>query len=271
MLKRPHFIALSIVLLLVLVLLSLPTQTATQLKLALSSLFLPLFGLAGSYQTLTEQAGNTIVPRRALLTEIEQLKRDNERLRLDAMQSAQVWNENAQLRQALGWQQQAAWKLKAARVVLREPANWWRGLQIDVGQRDGIHTNLAVLTQEGLAGKISQVGYARSQVVLLGDPNCQVSVLVEDGANKGVDGLIASSSSSVLDPTIVDLTFIESQKGVKAGLKVTTSGLGGVFPRGIPIGQVIDFTSVSYGLFSKARVKLAADLRHLEHVWVMLP
>jgi rod shape-determining protein MreC len=273
MLRRPHYIALSIVLLLVLVILSLPNQTATQLKLALGGLFLPLFGLASSYQNLTEHAGNVLVPRKALLGQIEQLQRENQQLRFQAMQSTQLGDENNSLRQALGWRQQNPWKtnLILARVVLREPANWWRTISIDLGQRDGIRTNMPVLTSDGLVGKISQVGHASSQVVMIGDPYCRVSAFVEQSRDKGFDGIVTSSSSSILDPSIVDLTFIESQSLVQPGLRVITSGLGGVFPKGILVGQVIDSSSVGSGLYIEARIKLAADFRHLEKVWVMLP
>lgn len=271
MLKRPHYIALSIVLFLVLVILSLPSQTTTQLKLALGSLFLPLFGLAGSYQTLTEQVGNAVVPRRTLLSQIEQLKRENQDLRFQVMQSTQVWSEHSHLSKALGWQQQSPWKPKLARVVLRDPANWWRTLHINLGQRDGVRTNMPVLASEGLVGKISQVGYNTSQVVLIGDPNCGVAALVEQSRDKGIDGIIASGSSSILDPTVVDLTFVESQSAIRPGLRVVTSGLSTVFPKGIPIGHIIDASSVGFGLFAEARVKLAADLSHLEEVWVLFP
>ena len=88
--------------------------------------------------------------------------------------------ENARLRQLVGWQQQTSWKLKLAKVVLREPANWWRTAQIDLGSRDGLRVNLPVVTPDGLVGRILTVSLTRSQVVLLGDPNCKVSARVEN-------------------------------------------------------------------------------------------
>jgi rod shape-determining protein MreC len=58
---------------------------------------------------------------------------------------------------------------------------------------------------------------------------------------------------------------------VKPGQKVVTSGLGGIFPKGIPIGQVLDSQSVEFGLYVEARVKLAANLNGLEEIWVLMP
>jgi rod shape-determining protein MreC len=277
MFKRPQYVAFSVVLFLGLIFISLPDRTSAQIKLALASFFLPLFGLAGSAQHPVDQAGASMRSRRALVTELEQLRQENERLRLEATQHAQVWEENERLRQVLGWQRQTRWNLKAARVILRDPANWWRSIRIDLGQRDGVVTNLPVLTSEGLIGKIWQVGFHSSQVVLIGDPKCSVSALAEGAEKPGsqkkgvVDGVITSDGSSILDPTIVDLKFLDRQSTVKPGQKVITSGMGGVFPRGISVGQIAETKSVGYGLYLEARVKLAANLAHLEEVFVMFP
>lgn len=268
MFKRPQYIALFAVVLLVLIVLSLPVQTAAQLKLALGGFFLPLLGLASSTRTLADQAAGALLPRRALLSRIAELSQENERLRLQLMQSNQVWRENSLLRQAVGWQQQAHWSNKLGRVILRDPANWWRTVQIDLGLRHGVRTNLPVLTSEGLVGRIDQVGMTSSQVVLIGDPKCRVSVVVE---NTREGGIIQAGTSSMLDASIVELTFLEGQTTAQAGSQVFTSGQGGIFPGGIPIGRIVDLNSAGFGLLTTARVKLAANLRHVEHVWVIFP
>jgi rod shape-determining protein MreC len=83
---------------------------------------------------------------------------------------------------------------------MRDPANWWRTVQIDLGSRDGVTDNLPVLTADGLVGRVSSVGLTRSQVVLIGDPNCRVSALVENPAHD--TGVI--SASGPLDNTLVE-------------------------------------------------------------------
>jgi rod shape-determining protein MreC len=268
MLKRPHYIALSVVVFLVLVVLNLPSQTATQFKLAMSTVFLPLFGLATSLNHLTEQAGNALTPRRALLNELEHLRRDNAQFRARQTQVAQVFRENDQLRQALHLQRQLPWKVQFARVSFRDPANWWRTVQIDVGQQDGVINDLPVLTMDGmLVGRTRQVGSRSSQVVLVGD--CEVSALVDDGKTRDF-GVIASGAGNVLDASLVDLTYVNRPTASKPGQPVYTSGLGGIFPRGILIGHIVDTNNVGFGLYTEARVKLGANLDSLEEVWVVL-
>src|ERR1051325_3967673 len=265
MLKRPHYIALGLVVLLTLVIANLPNQTTARLKLALGNLFLPGFGLARSSRQLAGQAGDALVPRSELLKQNESLRRENQQLHIRANQTDEIARENDRLRQLFAWQQRQRWKLKLASVVLREPANWWRTLQIDLGSRDGITNNLPVLAPDGsLAGRISSVTLTRSQVLLLGDPNLKVSARIENEAHEtGVVG-----AAGPLETDVVELGYLSRSASLKPGVAVRTSGNGGIFPANIPIGQVIDSHSTDYGLATVARVKLAANLSSLEEVWV---
>ncbi|HKQ39397.1 MAG TPA: rod shape-determining protein MreC [Verrucomicrobiae bacterium] len=265
MFKRPYYIALGIVVLVTLVVLKLPARTTSQLKLAISGLFLPFFGLATSTQKLAEKAGDSIAPRSSLLAQIEQLQTDNQELKLRLAQYETAVQENSRFRQYYGWEKQLSYKPKLARVIGRDPANWWRTLRIDKGLRDGVTTNCAVLTHEGLVGRVSEAGFAQAQVVLLGDPNCRVAVLVEESRDHGI---IAPASSSPLDPALVDLSYLPRQSQLRAGQRIVTSGEGGVFPPGILVGYLVDFRSIGYGLYQEARVKLAVRMNALEEVFV---
>jgi rod shape-determining protein MreC len=269
MLKRSHYIALGLVILLTLVVLNLPGETAARLKLAIGSLFLPLFGLASSSQQLAGQATDALVPRRELLRQNEQLRREQQEFRLRLAQAEETARENVRLRQLLGWQGKSPWKLKLANVVLRDPANWWRTIQIDLGSRDALRADLPVLTPEGLVGRVSSVSFDRSQVVLLGDPTCRVSALVENEARD--TGIISSESAGPLGGSLVDLGYLSRGAMLRPGQTVITSGLGGIFPKGILVGKIVDVRPVDYGLYNQARVKLSANLSALEHVWVLFP
>jgi rod shape-determining protein MreC len=265
MLKRKHYFALGVVVLAALLVLSLPQRATSRLKLAVGSLFLPLLGLLNTTQQLPVSAANAVMTRSALLKEVTELQNENQQWRIQMMQAAATARENDQLRVLLGWQRQTPWKLKLANVILRDPANWWRTVQIDIGSRDGVAVNMPVLTPEGLVGRVSSVALTRSQVVLIGDPNCRVSAAVENTANDV--GII--SASGPLDNSLVDLTYLSGNADVKAGENVVTSGEGGIFPRGILIGQIVDSRPVEFSLYTEARVKLSANLGGLEQVWVL--
>ena len=265
MFKQKNYVALGAVMLVAVVLLSLPTRATAHLKLAVGSWFLPLFGLAGAGQQLPADLADSVLPRRELLKHIDELQRENQQLKEQQIQTAAIARENEQLRNLLVWQKTAPWKLKLANVVMRDPANWWRTVQIDLGSRDGIQTNMPVLTGDGLVGRISSVGFASSQVVLIGDPGCRVSAFVENATHD----MGVLTASGPLDNSLVQLGYLSSSANLKAGQAVFTSGLGGVFPKGIPIGKIYDAQSIEYGLAVEARVKLNADLGALEQVWVL--
>ena len=247
------------------VLLSLPTRATGRLKLALGSWFLPLFGLASASQQLPADLADSVLPRRELLQQIDALRRENQQLKEQQIQTAAIARENDQLRGLLGWQRQVPWRLKLANVVMRDPANWWRTVQIDLGSRDGIQTNQPVLTAEGLVGRVSAVSYVSSQVVLVGDQNCRVSAMVENATHD----MGVLTPGGPLDSSLVQLGYLASSANLKPGQDVLTSGLGGIFPRGIPIGKIVDVQTVEYGLATEASVKLNANLGALEQVWVM--
>jgi len=267
MFKQKNYFALGAVIVVAVLILSLPTSATTRLKSALGSWFLPLFGLADTAQRLPADLADTVLPRRELLQQIAKLRDENQQLKEQQFQTAAIARENEQLRAALGWQKQAPWKLKLANVVTRDPANWWRTAQIDLGSRDGLRENLPVLTASGLVGRISSVKQTSAQVVLIGDPNCRVSALVENAARD--TGVLLASGP--LDTSLVQLTYLASSANLKSGQNVITSGLGGIFPKGIPIGQIVDARSVEFGLYTEARVKLNANLGSLEQVWVLFP
>jgi len=247
--------------------LSLPDRVTSRLKMAVGSWFLPLFGLASAGQQLPADLADSVLTRHELLKQVDALRRENQQLRSQAVQSLAIARENDQLRNLLGWQRQSPWRLKLANVVMRDPANWWRTVQIDLGSRDGLRENLPVITSAGLVGRVSSVSLTRAQIVLIGDPNCRVSATVENPA-RDIGVIVASGP---VDTSLVDLTYLASSANLKPGQSVVTSGLGGVFPKGIPIGQVVDSRSVEFGLYTDARVKLNANLGSLEQVWVLFP
>jgi rod shape-determining protein MreC len=267
--KRPQIIVLGSVAVAALIFLNLPEHVAGRFKLAISGLFIPLFGVAGSAQKLGDGAGLRALPKSVLISEVEQLRRENEELKLQLVEATEVARENNVLREAVAWQPRVPWKRRLARVISRDPANWWRSLQIDLSANDGMVRNLPVVTSKGLVGRIAEAGPFSSRVVLLGDPQCKVAAVVDNAARD--KGSILPGESSVLDESIVELTYLPRNSEAVPGQRVFTSGLGGIFPKGIPIGEIVQTNSVQFGLYLEARVKLHANLRELEEVWVLMP
>jgi rod shape-determining protein MreC len=269
MFKRPHYISLGLVGLLTLIVLNLPQHATGQIKLAIGSLFLPLFGLSKSSQDLVSRAADAALPRSELISQNEELRRENESLKARAAQLDALLRENSQLRDHFGWEHQQPWKLRLASVIARDPANWWHVVVIDAGSREGIRTNMPAMTSEGLVGRVSAVGYTTSQVSLIGNPDCKVSALVVTGDKSGDTGVITGGATA-LDNSLVTLSFLSANNNIRPGQRVVASGQGGVFKKGLVIGQVAEEPRVGDLGYAEARVKLAANPGAMEEIWVVL-
>jgi rod shape-determining protein MreC len=269
MFKRPYYIALALVALLILLVLNLPNSTTSRIKAALGSIFLPLFGVAGSVQQTTSKTADTLLPKSELIAENNSLRRQNHELKLQLAQATAIANENDRLRQIVGWQKQNRWKLRLARVIYRDPANWWRTIQIDLGSRNGLSNNIPVLSPDGfLIGRVSSVSLTRAQVVLIGDDNCKVPAVVENETRS--QGVITGGGP--LDDSFVHLTHLPGNTKLKPGQRVVTSELSAIYPKGIQIGLVVEESRpAESGLIQDADIKLSANLSSLEEVWVLFP
>lgn len=268
MLKRPHYVALGGVVLLLLILSNLPASVAARLKLAISGSFLPLFGLAASANTFLDRASYQILPRSVLIDELVKAKKENADLRIAALQGTEAITENNRLRAALASAPRGPWNRRFAQVVGRDATTWWRTLQINLGSRDGLKEDQVVITSQGLVGRISQVGLTHSQVALVGDAECGVAVVVRETRDLGI---IKPGQAGTGDGGMVEMSLLQNSPQVMAAQSVVTSGLGGVFPAGLPVGTVVDTRATEGGLFTTARIRLAVNLNRIEEVWVLQP
>ncbi len=129
MFKQKNYIAAGVVVVAAVFILSLPSSATSHLKLALGSLFLPLFGLANAGQQLPADLADSALPRRELLHEVANLRAQVQQLQLAQLQAQATAQENDRFRDLYAWQKQQPWKFKLARVITRDPANWWRTIR----------------------------------------------------------------------------------------------------------------------------------------------
>ena len=149
----------------------------------------------------------------------------------------------------------------AAQVIGGSPDSGSLIVNIDRGSRDGIRRDMGVITPDGVVGKILAVYPDISQVLLLGDKESGVGALLADTRTQGpVKGT---------GEPFLSLDYISSDEKVTAGEQVLTSGQDRIFPKDLPVGTVVDFSSDPKSPFMKIRVKPAAHLDRLEEVLVL--
>jgi rod shape-determining protein MreC len=173
--------------------------------------------------------------------------------------------ENDQLRHALGFKKSTHFDVVAAHVIRRNPTTWWQTVDIDAGEERGIGTQLAVLSNEGLVGKIDRPDKGRSSVVLLTDEKCQVSARVEGSPEVGI--LCGQRGRSDGSP-MLRLKYLSTAAALHPGLRVFTTGRGGIFQPNILLGTI---ESVEKGtLDSEALVRPSVNFEDLGTVFVVL-
>ena len=173
------------------------------------------------------------------------LKNEVNQLRQQNLQASDFAAENARLRELLGYKQAATqFDLVAARVIGRESATWSSMVVINKGLGDGLDKDMAVVTEKGLVGRVVEAGPNSSKVQLILDPR-----------------------SSVGTP---DMVNIPKTADVQEGDLIITSGYGGVFPKGLPVGLVTELKNDDGGLLKIAVLEPAVDFQKLEDVAVIV-
>lgn len=206
----------------------------------------------------------------SLLHAYEENKRLKMRLENFAALQAEVntlKSENAQLRELLEKEESLRdYEPLRATVIARNPDQWEEKIIINKGSSHGVKKNMAVMTTKGLIGKISLVTPFTSEVELLytNNPNFRVSAMVQNEKNVAF-GLIEGYDE---ERNELILKRIDSSIEIKKGDQVVTSGLGGIFPKGVLIGEIKDVTTEDFGLTKMAYVKPSADFSMLEEVIV---
>ena len=253
------------------VLLVFPDSVRARLKSVIGGLFLPAIGVSTTGQAALESIGQLGVGELESFTanqaieHVEDVPRCVEYIQMENAQLLQQVNE---FRFIHKWEKQIAWKSKLVRVVGRDSFNWWRRIKINMGANKEIRLNQPVVSVQGdLVGRISEVGPLTSWVLLVGDPNCRFSVLLKESRSQG--GIVSPRQFSA-NPRMVELTYLPNDTDLRPGQRVVTSGLGGGFPKEIPVGLVMDSWTSKDGLYMEARVKLHADLNQLETVRVLM-
>lgn len=154
-----------------------------------------------------------------------------------------------------------------ATILSRNKNYWFNQIMIDKGSKDGIAKDMAVVTKNGLVGKISRVYPHSSEIKLItsDDVNYKVSVAIKTG--NGDSYAILNGYDS--ETEYVTVTDVDKMSTVKKGDTIVTSGLGGMFPGGIYVGVVEDIKSDKYDLSKTLFVKTSQDFNNIHYVTVL--
>lgn len=189
---------------------------------------------------------------RTLLEENERLKTENADLVRWRNSALVLGDENKELRGLLRYKAEPPFSYISARVIADTGGSFVRSLVVTAGSLDGVRVGMAAVTGEGLVGRVVEVGAWTSRLLLLTDMNARIPVMI---VGTGEHAILAGDNSP--SPRLL---YLSQESDARVGLRVVTSGHGGVFPPNIPVGVV---SSARDGVVEVAPF---ASLRRINHI-----
>jgi rod shape-determining protein MreC len=189
-------------------------------------------------------------------------------LTIENLRLHEVEAENGRLRELLNFAEtRSSYDYRGGqvvgRVVSNEPGNLVQSILINLGSGDGIAPGMPVVTELGLVGRITDVFPTSARVLLITDSDSSVNALLQNTRMRG----LLHGRATPSEPTVLD--FLPPDQPIPVGDIVVTSGEGGRFPAGIPIGQVVEVEQNDVEMFQRAIVRTTVDFNRLETVLVV--
>jgi rod shape-determining protein MreC len=208
--------------------------------------------------------------KRELQVEVAELRNRVQRLE-------QFESENQTLRRQLGFSILSPRHLLLCEVIARgDMSGWWQTLRLNKGSNDGVTVGMAVMSTDGLIGRTTVVADNSCDVLLITDPSCKVACKVVrngafgimQGAGISLTGGISLEMLASAKPC--DLDYVSTTYELQPRDVVNTSGLGGVFPEGLPVGRVGQVRLDPSGLYQQAEILPSADIGAIKYAFVVI-
>jgi len=198
------------------------------------------------------------------------VRQENERLRSrvleleqQAVRLAEVEQTDKRLAELLNFRSTLEGSVQAAQIIGRDPLPWFSTVIIDKGTASGVNKSMAVLSPFGVVGQTTTVSANSAKVLLVTDHNSGIDAVVQRSRARGI-------VEGALDGGCV-MKYLKRGEEVQVGDRIVTSGLDGIFPKGIMIGEVTHVTRGNRGLLQVADVKPSVPLDRIEEVLVTGP
>lgn len=192
----------------------------------------------------------------------ELLRKEIKRLRAENNEYREALVANTRFKKLLDFKEAVPLPLFSASIIAYDPSVWFRTVMINHGSNDGLQKGMGVVCAEGVVGQVVGVTPHYAKVLLITDGNSAVDVTVQRTRARGI--LKGSSGRTCY------LEYVDSREDIRPGDVIISSGLGGVFPKGLPMGRVTRVERSRPGLFQNIEVSPSIDLSKLEEVFVIL-
>lgn len=186
---------------------------------------------------------------------------ENRKLQNSIASLRETQQENARLRRLLEFQEQFKIETVVARVIAKDVSTEFRAIRINRGEQSGIKRNMAVVTNDGIVGRVLRTTATTADVVTILDLLSAVDAINERSRARGiVEGLTESTCQ---------LRYALRTDDIQPGDVLISSGLGGIFPKGVPVGTVSKVNRRPFGITQEVEVRPSVEFSRLEEVLVI--
>jgi rod shape-determining protein MreC len=193
--------------------------------------------------------------------ENQRLRIDLQRAQADLVKYREAMANNVRLEKLLNLKNELDAPFITAQIVGRDPSQWFNTVIINQGTSDGVQMDMPVVSAEGVVGQVRNASPHFAKILLANDPNSAIDVLLQESR---VQGIVKGNGKGF------DLQYVLKNNEVNVGDTVLTSGMGGVFPKGLPLGTVEKVVRNRRGMFQQIEVTPAVNFEQLEYLVIIL-
>lgn len=260
--SRQRIAIIVVAILLVIFFLASPARLSSSWRIGLMQLSSPLVKLEHGVTRLFSSMGNALATRRRLALENDALRKRVKELERENMLLRDVKSENERLRRLLDFTNSRGKELIPARIIGRDTRSWYSSIIIDRGSGNGVTSGMPVVSEAGVVGKVIEAAPTVSKVLLIVDKRSRVGGIIKRTREMG---LVEGTSFNTCR-----LNFLPRRTDARPGDRVLTSGLGGVYPKGLYIGEIERVYEGEYGLYKYADLSPGVNFATIEEVHVMI-
>ncbi|MBU5636350.1 rod shape-determining protein MreC [Geomonas sp. Red69] len=237
-------------------------EHANPLERTVMSITAPVAGSAASASGFFSDIWNNYIDLIDVRRENIELRNSVKRLNARIIADNEAVAANMRFKQLLDLKESVAVPSLAVSVIGEDSSAWFKTLVVDRGSADGLQEGMPVVATGGVVGRLVKVAPHSSRVLLLTDHASAIAAIVQRSRARGVVRGAGGGRCS--------LEFTVKDEDVKVGDTVISSGIGGVFPKGLPIGEVTMVKKGEYGVFQTIEVRPMVNIGKLEEALVLV-
>jgi rod shape-determining protein MreC len=189
------------------------------------------------------------------------LNRENSDLRSELQKNQEILQQNGRLRKLLAFVDALDRPALPAQVIGEDASNWARTILIDKGTQSGLNNGLPVVSAQGVVGRIIKIAPNSARVLLITDASSAVAALIQRTRTRGI---VRGRGDNL------SIEYALRDAELQIGDLLVTSGMGGIFPKGLPLGRIETIERDQFGLFQQVKAVPTVDFSHLEEVMVIV-